>query len=173
MTPLYRTFLPRNGPGFAYQGRSFAYDVCMTRADSERPMSDYTAIIDELKARYNIRVKRWRRGMTGCAWRVFYTDGTIINWIESPFPKTPISLAIFLHEIGHHVIGFDTYRLRCEEEFHAWRWALEEMSRLGIAPDDKVRRRFDRSMRYAVDKASRRGLRSFPPVLETFRARAA
>jgi hypothetical protein len=103
--------------------------------------------------------------MTGCAWRVRFSDGRSINWIEAPRPKTPISLAIFLHEVGHHVIGFDRYRLRCEEEYHVWLWALGQMEDLGIPPTAAVLRRFDRSMHYAVAKAIRRGVRRLPEAL--------
>ena len=136
-------------------------------------MADYSRIIEDVKARFAIRVKRWRSNMTGCAWRTWYVDGTVVNWIESPVPKTPISLAIFLHEVGHHVIGFDRYRLRCEEEFHAWDWAITEMRRLGVEPDAKVKRRVELSMRYAVGKAIRRGLKMLPVVLEPYLTRAA
>lgn len=111
--------------------------------------------------------------MTGCAWRVTYPDGTEINWIESPRPRSPISLAIFLHEAGHHAIGFSTYRLRCEEELHAWRWALDRMKLEGIEPDERVRIRFEQSMRYAVGKALRRGLKCPPAGLEPFLPQAA
>ena len=131
-------------------------------------MADYSQIVEELKRRYGVRVRRWRKNMTGCAWRVFYRDGSVINWIESPLPKTPISLAIFLHEIGHHAIGFDTYRLRCEEEFRAWEFALAEMRRAGVEPDERVERRVELSVRYAVDKAMRRGLKRVPATLQTF-----
>jgi hypothetical protein len=134
--------------------------------------ADYAPIVAEMKARFDVRVRRWRRNMTGCAWRVCYHDGRAINWVEAPYPRTPISLAIFLHEVGHHVIGFDTYRLRCEEEYHAWQWAVAEMRRLGVEPDEKVNRRVELSMRYAVDKAVRRGLKQLPEQLEAF-ARAA
>ncbi len=131
-------------------------------------MRDFSPIVREMKARYELRVRKWRRSMSGCAWRVYHHDGRVVNWIESPYPKTPISLSIFLHEVGHHVIGFDRYRLRCEEELHAWKWALDQMRRLGVEPDAKVRRRFDLSMRYAVDKAQRRGLRRLPRQLVRF-----
>ena len=90
-----------------------------------------------------------------------------------PVPRTPISLAIFLHEVGHHVIGFDRYRRRCEEEFHAWAWALRKMRSLGVAPDARVHRRVELSMRYAVGKAMRRGLKDLPPPLEQFLPQAA
>ena len=136
-------------------------------------MPDYSPIIAEMRSRHDVRVRRWRRNMTGCAWRVYYHDGKVINWIESPRPRTPISLAIFLHEIGHHVIGFDRYRLRCEEEFHAWQWAVAAMRRHGVEPDAKVLRRVELSMRYAVDKAMRRGLRQLPTSLAAYLPHAA
>ncbi len=136
-------------------------------------MADFSHIVSGAKSRYDVRVRRWRRGMTGCAWRVYYHDGKVINWIEAPVPKTPISLAIFLHEVGHHVIGFERYRRRCEEEYHVWQWALAEMRRSGVAPDAKVMRRYELSMRYAVDKAARRGLKHFAEPLHEFLSKAA
>ena len=133
----------------------------------------FAEIVEAMKARYDVRVKRWRREMSGCAWSVFLTDGRRINWIEAPVPKTPISLAIFLHEVGHHAIGFDRYKKRCEEEYHVWVWAIEQMGRLGVEPDDKVARRFELSMQYAVGKALRRGLKQLPEPLMRFVTRAA
>ena len=111
--------------------------------------------------------------MSGRAWRVYYHDGRIVNLIESPKPKTALSLAIFLHEVGHHVIGFEKYRLRCEEEFHVWMWALNEMRRQGIEPDAKVHRRVEMSMRYAVGKALRRGIKAVPEPLRPYLPHAA
>jgi hypothetical protein len=131
-------------------------------------MADYTDIIATMKRQYGVKVRRWRKNMSGKAWRVYYHDGRVINWIETPQPKTPISLAIFLHEIGHHAIGFETYKRRCEEEYHVWLWALKQMRDAGIDPDDKVRRRFELSMRYAVGKAMRRGIKTLPSDLQQF-----
>ena len=137
-------------------------------------MSDrYDKIVEEMKKRYDVRIRKWRRSMSGCAWRVYYHDGRVINWIEAPVPKTPISLAIFLHEVGHHVIGFDRYRRRCEEEYHVWAWALRQMRLLGVEPDARVHRRVALSMQYAVGKAMRRGLKDLPRPLEQFLPRAA
>jgi len=126
-----------------------------------------------MKQRYAVRVHRWRRSMSGCAWRVHYSDGRSINWIEAPFPKTPISLSIFLHEVGHHAIGFETFRKRCEEEYHVWLWAISQMRELGITPDRRVTERFDRSMRYAVGKAIRRGVKALPEPLHQYLPEAA
>ena len=133
-------------------------------------MADFTPIVDQMKARYGVRVRRWRRNMSGCAWRTDYDDGTSINWIEAPVPRTPISLAIFLHEVGHHAIGFDRYRRRCEEEYHVWVWAIDRMRELGVEPDARVTRRFELSMRYAVGKAVRRGMKELPEPLQQFAA---
>jgi hypothetical protein len=137
-------------------------------ADIAERVPNYLPIIAVMKRRHDIRVRRWRRTMSGCAWRVYYSDGRVINWIESPFPKTPISLAIFLHEVGHHAIGFETFRKRCEEEYHVWLWALQRMRELGVMPDKRVEHRFERSMRYAVGKAMRRGAKALPEALHQY-----
>lgn len=110
--------------------------------------------------------------MTGCAWRVTLADGRTVNWIEAPVPRTPLSLAIFLHEVGHHAIGFDRYKRRCEEEYHAWAWALARMRQAGVEPDDRTLRRYELSMRYAVGKAVRRGIKAMPATLRPFMAAA-
>src|SRR5881394_4590023 len=128
-------------------------------------MANYADIVRMMKKRHQVRVRKWRRSMSGCAWRVYYHDGRVINWIEAPRPKTPLSLSIFLHEVGHHVVGFDRFKRRCEEEYHVWRWALDEMRRLGIDPGARVLDRFERSMQYAVSKALRRGIKQLPPPL--------
>ena len=133
-------------------------------------MPDYSAIVEHMKSAHDIRVRKWRRSMSGCAWRVYFADGRSVNWIESPVPRTPISLSIFLHEVGHHVIGFDRYKKRCEEEYHVWVWAIRTMRDLGVEPDAKVNRRFQLSMQYAVDKAVRRGIKSLPEPLMQFAA---
>lgn len=136
-------------------------------------MPDFAPIVQEMKVRHEIRVKKWRSNMSGKAWRVYHHDGRVVNWVESPQPKTPISLAIFLHEVGHHVVGFETYRKRCEEEYHVWLWAINEMRRHGVEPDLRVLRRFELSMRYAVAKAVRRGIKALPEPLKTFLPKAA
>jgi len=64
--------------------------------------------------------------------------------------------------------GFEAFRKRCEEEYHVWVWAIRTMRELGIEPDAKVHRRFQLSMRYAVDKAVRRGIKELPEELTQF-----
>ncbi len=128
----------------------------------------YAPVVELMKSRYSIRIKKWRRNMSGCAWRVYHPDGRVMNWVEAPLPRTPISLAIFLHEVGHHVIGFDRYKRRCEEEYHVWLWAMEQMKELGVELDERVQKRFALSMEYAVGKAVRRGLKILPEPLMRF-----
>lgn len=126
------------------------------------------AIVSAMKSLHDIRVKKWRRNMSGCAWRVYHHDGRVVNWIEAPVPRTPISLAIFLHEVGHHVIGFERYKKRCEEEYHVWLWALQQMREHNVPIDERVQRRFELSMQYAVSKALRRGMKNLPAGLDAF-----
>ena len=115
--------------------------------------------------RYGIRVRRWRSSSSGVAWESRTRDGRVSRWIESPYPRGPMSCAIFLHEIGHHAIGFHVYRPRCLEEYHAWRWALAPMEQEGLEVTDAVQRRVKESLRYAIDKARRRGLQQLPVEL--------
>ena len=136
-------------------------------------MTTFAAIVRDLREKHDLRVRKWRKSMSGCAWRVYHADGRTVNWIESPFPKSPISLAIFLHEVGHHVIGFERYKKRCEEEYHVWVWAIKEMKKLGVEPDERVLKRFNLSMQYAVDKAVRRGIKELPETLHRFARKAA
>ena len=138
----------------------------------DRP-PNYESFVEKMTTRYIIRIKRWRTQMSGCAWSVLHSNGRCVNWIESPRPRTPISLAIFLHEIGHHAIGFKKYKKRCEEEYHAWVWAIDQMRKFGVEPDEKVMKRFDLSMQYAVGKAMRRGIKDLPETLTSFMPRAA
>ncbi|MDZ4753557.1 MAG: hypothetical protein SGJ11_03570 [Phycisphaerae bacterium] len=118
-----------------------------------------------MKATYGFRVRKWRRSMSGCAWELVYRDGRRQRMLESPYPKTPLSCSIFLHEVGHHAIGLGTVRPRCLEELRAWEWSLATMESHGLTIDDKVRTRMRRSMQYAVAKAARRGIRALPADL--------
>lgn len=139
------------------------------QAEPEQGMqAKYDAVVKLMLTTYGIRVRKWRKNMSGIAWYVTYRDGSVQRLIESPKPKGPMSAAIFLHEIGHHAIGFDVYKPRCLEEFHAWRWSLEAMEAQGLNITDQVRLRMHRSLHYAVQKAKRRGIRQIPDELTPF-----
>ncbi len=128
----------------------------------------YDSLVLEMRAAHGVRVRRWRTSSSGCAWLVRYDDGTTSRLIEAPYPRGPVSCAIFLHEIGHHAIGWDRRRLRCVEEYEAWRWALEAMRARGLNVTPAVEKRVAESLRYAVEKAMRRGLRAVPEELRQF-----
>jgi hypothetical protein len=128
----------------------------------------YDALVRDMLARYDIRVRRWRRSMSGVAWTVRYRDGTVRRLIEAPRPRSPMSAAIFLHEVGHHAIGLDAYRPRCREEYYAWKWSLEQLQANGIDVTESVRRRMHNSLNYAIDKARRRGLKAVPEELVAY-----
>lgn len=126
----------------------------------------YDALVIEMKQTYGVRVRKWRKSSSGVAWRVRYIEsGRIVKLIESPYPRGPMSCVIFLHEIGHHAIGLGVHRPRCLEEFHVWVWALNTMRQKGFNVTPAVEQRMERSMRYAVGKARRRGLQQLPEEL--------
>lgn len=128
----------------------------------------YDAMAREQLELHSVRVRRYRSAMTGIAWQVRYRDGTVRRLIEAPKPRGPMSAAIFLHEIGHHAIGFDVYKPRCLEEYHAWAYSIAQMERYGLSVTEGVRKRMHNSLWYAVDKARRRGIKAIPPELEPF-----
>jgi hypothetical protein len=128
----------------------------------------YDELVREMKALHQVRVRRWRRSTSGCAWLVRYQDGTLVRLIEAPYPAGPVSCAVFLHEIGHHAIGLGTYRPRCLEEYAAWSWAIDTMKARGFNVTSAVERRVTESLRWAVRKARGRGLKRLPAELLPF-----
>jgi len=125
----------------------------------------YDNLVQEMKRVHAVRVVKWRSSTSGCAWEVRYSDGRTARLIESPYPRGPMSCAVFMHEIGHHAIGLKRFRPRCLEEFHAWRWGLQEMEARGFNVTPAVLKRRDDALTYAVAKALRRGLRRLPEEL--------
>ncbi len=128
----------------------------------------YDLMTRTMLTRYGVRVRKWRSGMCGVAWQVTYRDGTVSRLIEAPKPKGPMSAAVFLHEIGHHAIGFHTYSPRCLEEYHAWKYALDQMAAWELNITQRVHDRMHDSLHYAVEKARRRGLKQLPAELEPY-----
>ncbi len=158
---------PRKRPAAARAPKSRAASA----PDPDSAQARYDAVVQAMLTQYGIRVRKWRKSMSGVAWMVEYTDGRLVRLIEAPKPKGPMSAAIFLHEIGHHAIGFNVYKPRCLEEFHAWRWSLEAMQQQNLNITDQVRYRMHLSLWYAVSKAKRRGIRSIPAELVPFMER--
>ncbi|MCH2146602.1 MAG: hypothetical protein MK073_02125 [Phycisphaerales bacterium] len=131
-----------------------------------RPIqAKYDALVEQMKETYGFRIRKWRSSMSGCAWELKDKHGNITRMVESPYPKGPMSCAIFLHEVGHHAIGFHVYKPRCLEEYHAWEWSLKAMSANGIRITENVLKRRDDALRYALAKALRRGLKKIPVEL--------
>jgi len=124
----------------------------------------YALLVQEMTTRHSLTVKRWRTSMSGVAWMA-RSRGRQFRMIEAPYPKSPMSAAIFLHEVGHHAIGLGAVKPRCLEELAAWEWALRAMEEFGIEVTPRVRKRMDASLRYALAKAARRGLRRVPEPL--------
>lgn len=138
------------------------------RGTRESAAQRYDRVVAEMVVRYGVKVRRWRKSMSGVAYEIEYRDGTRRRLIESPRPRGPLSMAIFLHEIGHHAIGLGRYKPRCLEEYHAWMFSLRAMEEHRLEVTDKVRTRVRRSLEYAVSKAARRGIKNLPPELHEY-----
>ena len=135
---------------------------------ASRRKRQYDLLVKELSARYGINIKRWRRSTSGVAWTMRSRNGTITRWVEAPYPTGPVSCAVFLHEVGHHAIGLGVHKPRCLEEHLAWQWALRTMQERDLNITAGVTRRVERSMKYAVSKAVRRGLKRLPVELQQY-----
>lgn len=155
------------GPGAAVSPTASAAEAPRAKRPAKKAAL-YETMTREMLQRYDIRVRKWRSSMSGVAWYVTYRDGSVQRLLESPKPKSPMSAAIFLHEVGHHAIGFNVYKPRCLEEYHAWQYSLAQMRQWNIPITPKVMQRYQRSMKYAVGKATRRGIRSLPSELLPF-----
>ena len=128
----------------------------------------YDLMVRDLLHRHGLKIRKWRTSMSGIARETTFRDGSVIRTVECPRVRGPMSCAIFLHEVGHHVIGFNVYKPRCLEEYHAWAFAIRSMEEMGFNITDSVRKRMHRSLHYAIGKARRRGLRVIPPELLPF-----
>lgn len=125
----------------------------------------YADLVEHMLSRYDLTVRKWRPTTSGVAILQRLPNGNLRRVIEAPYPRGPVSAAIFLHEVGHHAIGLGTVRPRCLEEYRAWSWALDAMREHDITVSERVQDRMDRAMRYAVAKAMRRGLKRLPAEL--------
>jgi len=110
---------------------------------------------------HDVRVCHWRANMSGIAW-----IGHPRRPIEAPHPRSALSFAVLAHEVGHHVLG--NVRPRWREEQLAWQFAFGQMEALGVPLTAAVHERYAASMRYALAKALRRGLREIPEELAQF-----
>lgn len=119
----------------------------------------YDALIAEMKSSYRVAIRKWKRAMSGAAYELTYPDGSIRRIITSPKPRGPVSAAIFLHEVGHHAVGFRRYPSRLLEEYYAWQWAFRQMASRNIPLDPRVLRHYRRSLRHYALTARTRGER--------------
>jgi hypothetical protein len=134
-----------------------------------RPIQQrYDEVVELMLAKYELNVRRWRNSLSGLATLRIFRDGRHERWLESPYPTSPLRMAIFLHEVGHHAIGLGVHRPRCKEELMAWHWSVRHMEALGFATKGVVARRMFRSMQHEVRKATRKGIKGLPAELMPF-----
>jgi hypothetical protein len=142
-------------PATRTEGRTLSREMLHERSRLVGP--DYAGMVRELKTRYKISIRKWRTHMSGVAYELTYADGRIKRLISAPKPRSPVSAAIFLHEVGHHAIGFRRYSPRCLEEYYVWQWTFREMAARGIVLDPRVQRHYRRSMYHYIKLARKHG----------------
>jgi len=169
--PVTPTAAPAPAAGRAASAAGWSMVKPPKGVDHEKPSQRrYDAVVVEMLATYGLSVKRWRNSLSGVAVERTYRDGRVERTLESPYPTSPLRLAIFLHEVGHHAIGLGVHKPRCLEEYLAWRYAIDRMNEMGFPTQGSVARRFERSMRYAVSKSMRRGIQALPREVAAFAA---
>jgi hypothetical protein len=126
------------------------------------------AMARELTGHYKISIRRWRKHMSGMAYELKYADGRIKRLISAPRPRSAVSAAIFLHEVGHHAIGFKRYPCRCLEEYYVWHWTFREMHARHIPITDRVLRHYRRSMQHYIRQATPHDVWKLPVPPHTF-----
>lgn len=104
----------------------------------------------------SVRFVQLRKNLTGCA---YFKLGKL----SAPRPVTRRALQVFLHECAH----FDLHgakphaKPRYLEEYEAEKWSLDKMEEAGIPISLKMRQASAQHVRWSIQKAKRRGARSF------------
>ena len=164
--PLWDLIMGRSRRPRAKQGAGSVSEQVTPRSQapprSQAQQDRYDTMVEDMKRAYGLKIRKWRGSTSGVAWETHWKDGTVSRMIESPYPRGPMSCAVFLHEVGHHAIGLSAVKPRCLEEKRAWDWSLSTMRSLGFNVTDRVLARRDDALRYAVAKALRRGIKRMP-----------
>ena len=165
MKTLFDAILKRRPAPKRARRRRRVITLRATPGDQAPALPRYERMKDTLLAEHGLHVQRWRTSMSGVAILAAHSDGTQLRLIEAPYPRGPVSAAVFCHEVGHHALGVGSIRPRCLEEHAAWMWSLDAMERFGIPVTERVRDRVERSLRHAVRRGRRAGLRRIPIAL--------
>ncbi|MBI4308182.1 MAG: hypothetical protein HY684_05185 [Chloroflexi bacterium] len=131
---------------------------------------DLESLARSILAIHPVRVVRWRKSLSGVAWHITKNGSLVETRIETPRPHTPLSFAIFAHELGHHLQRVEraSWPSRMEQEYDAWQRAFALMRQHGVPITEKVERRYVQAMRYALAKALRRGAVRIPAYFVRF-----
>lgn len=67
------------------------------------------------------------------------------------------------HEVGH-IVNNDSKMRRCEEEFHATQWAIDELKKYGVLckVSEKTKTTYQDYINMELDRGLRRGGKNYP-----------
>ena len=116
----------------------------------------YKQIQDNLIKKYRITINE----KSTCYGRthVHVKKRTICKWKQCNSIKSTFTL---LHEIGHCENNNSKMR-RCEEEYYATQWALDQCRELHIEVPDKIIQSYQRYVYRELDRGIRRGGFGYP-----------
>lgn len=82
----------------------------------------------------------------------------VCKWKQASSIQSTFTL---FHEIGHIVNNTGPLR-RCEEEYHATVWAIEEMKQYGLEIPEKIISDYQKYIYRELDRGIRRGGSNYP-----------
>jgi hypothetical protein len=100
----------------------------------------------------NVNEIHHKNNLTGVA---YVKEGIMI----APHPTTRRRLAVYLHECAHFELHTKKKHPRYIEEYQAWKWAIEVMRASEIKVCAKVLLDAQLGVKYAIEKAIRRGVK--------------
>lgn len=120
-------------------------------------MGKYTDIQNELIERYRVTLSDgadcYRRT------HVHIRTRTICKWKQRNGIKSTFTL---MHEIGH-IVTTKSYMRRCEEEYHATAWAIEQCKQYGLTIPADIMALYQQYVYMEYDRGIRRHGKNYPP----------
>lgn len=114
----------------------------------------------ELAAKYHVKIRKYRKSMTGVA---YFSSCEICT----PEPKTAKSFYIFTHEVGHIANG--NIKPSCLGEYMADKFAEDSFKQYGFTIPREVKAEMNRYRAYSLAQALNRGLKNIPAELKPYR----
>ena len=106
-------------------------------------------------------------------WRYIIIQGqktkVTLYSMRVPEPKSAISLATYLHELGHHTLLSRNQKKSCLREFYAEQYSLDNLKRFGVKKNRKMVRHSNWYMSYSLGQALNRKMKDIPTEMMKYK----